>query len=382
MERCGGDRGKGFFWSLDEEHIQSLEDQEAKNSLALQNTGGKEGKAKRKDKGAPLSEPPLKRSIKGDTKGIPLPPPLTTTPLVPKHLKEATTTTSSTPSTTLTTSTTKTPAAAPAATGVFAYNSHPHHSVAIPPTPSVTPATGHIGPALSVPNPYAVLTQAPWGLNRSAAPVSATSTAPGTSAFNSTPPVTSASQLAAPTPATTGLEAPAVPDVVVPLVLGPVPPSHPEFGTAREGYMILHERKLILDPDIFSSLTTDMLAELEKMGASKALVLLTGHMVRVLKERRALERKSGKGRKKAARAKAGNPSSTKGGLDGSTAAPLPDAGSDQLHNAVPAAASKPPAPTTDASSPFVIVDDSEDDGPAPKKRKVDGAVMSSAVALS
>src|SRR5688572_6527164 len=88
MERCGGDRGKGFFWSIDEKHAKTLEEQEQRSQEAAAaaaaglpvNPQDSTGKGRKKDRTANL-EPALKRSIKGDLKGTPLPPPLTSAPL-------------------------------------------------------------------------------------------------------------------------------------------------------------------------------------------------------------------------------------------------------------------------------------------------------------
>jgi forkhead box protein K len=91
MERCAGERGKGFFWSVEEMFIPAFEEQEVKNAqLQLQQASGSTspqvngmkviaGKTK---KGAALSDPPLKRSVKAGSG--PLPPPLTNTPLAMK----------------------------------------------------------------------------------------------------------------------------------------------------------------------------------------------------------------------------------------------------------------------------------------------------------
>lgn len=57
MERCGGDRGKGFFWSIDQKYARGFEEQESKAQQASANGGGhargKDGatKGRKKDKG-------------------------------------------------------------------------------------------------------------------------------------------------------------------------------------------------------------------------------------------------------------------------------------------------------------------------------------------
>ena len=197
-----------------------------------------------------------------------------------------------------------------------------------------------------------------------------------------------------------------VPNVVIPIVLGPIPLTHPDYtpnhpnNSAKEGYMVLHERKLILDPNVFAGLTKEMLTELEKMGARAALAVLTNHMVRALKERRAKERGKERG---------GRRSGGRGGLArkaGKT--PLTNVPSDHTNNMTGAAPEKftevdrgvtnilememkpptsllipDPIPITsqvthsgkssqaESGSPLVVIDDSDNEEPATKKRKVE-----------
>lgn len=158
--------------------------------------------------------------------------------------------------------------------------------------------------------------------------------------------------------------------------------------------MILHERKLILDPDVFSGLTQEMLKELEKMGAMAAVKVLTGHMVRALKERRAKNKnkdksakKAAKAAKKAAAAAAANPSAV--GPTGTTGPDIANATPSELKpphavapvvpTPVPMAGINPAADDVlaDPGSPIIIIDDSEDEGPAAKRRKLnDGGTNS------
>ena len=388
MERCGGDRGKGFFWSIDEKHAQALEEQEARMRQAAANGGGKDGasKGKKKDKGTSLLEPPLKRSVKGDTKGLPLPPPLTNLPLSFK------TTTTASPSPVGTNGASASEAgkssgtsnvitsASPPTTGVFAYPSHPQLSQ------MVTGST--VTPSFAGSNPYAALTQTHWGVHR---PTSGTITE---ASIASTPgdPAKPHTSTQSTTPTSQGQQ-PVVPDVVIPIVLGPIPEAHPDYSpshrnnSAKEGYMILHERKLILDPDVFTGLTPEMLTELEKMGARAALGILTGHMVRALKEKRARERE--KNKDKGAKRGRGPRSGKRGEPPGSpfTKAPLEkrDVGTGgavingETDRVIPQ--STPPGthgqdsnmavPPVDPGSPIIVVVDSDDEGPAMKKRKVD-----------
>lgn len=427
MERCGGDRGKGFFWSVDEKFAQTLEDQESKvkQQVAAAAQGLPSGsnevssKNRRKEKGA-LLEPPLKRSVKGDMKGVPLPPPLTSSPLPFKTLSP----TPIPPATSVTAAANATYTAPAnnanvnAPTGVFAYSSLPHTGqprVNIP-SQGATSTAGYSGTSISGPNPYASLTQANWGLQKPVATPHASSSATPTPAQPNTAaaPTSNPSQ---PPPSTSA----AVPDVVIPIILGPIPPTHPDYApnhpnnSAKEGYMILHERKLILDPDVFAELTTEMLTELEKMGAREALGVLTNHMIRALKERRAKGRGKdkgarrprgggrGTGRKSAVpqsapftnaplerRAPPPNPNSASSqSPDGTSAAPPQGEASGEsklpLGSVAPANPEHVPVPAVqsaqgipveiDPGSPIIVVDDeSEDEGPAAKKRKINGGL--------
>jgi forkhead box protein K len=398
-ERCGGERGKGFFWSVDEKFAQTLEEQEMKAQQAAAAAAqglqpNVETKGKKKDKNARL-EPPLKRSIKGDTKGAPLPPPLTSSPLAFKTTSSTTPTISNAGSTNpastqgnkATGSTTST-INSPASPGVFTYPSQFTHP------------TGYAGSPISGPNPYVNLAQSNWGPQPH----------PGTTVVRpaASTITTTTVQPSVPTQASTGQ--PAVPDVIIPIVLGPIPSTHPDYApghpnnSAKEGYMVLHERKLILDPDVFVELTKEMLEQLEKMGAPTALSILTGHMIRALKERRARERgrdrgtrrPKGHGRGGAARKSgsnhtpatapfaldhsrkisAGNEDETKRVHDGTTGVSNV---LDMNSLVAETSADVPLAPTSDdPGSPLIDIDgDSEDEGPAAKKRKVEGDPITS-----
>lgn len=167
--------------------------------------------------------------------------------------------------------------------------------------------------------------------------------------------------------------------------------------------MVLHERTLILDPDVFSGLTKERLAEIEQMGMRAALGLLTTHMVKALKERRAKER--GKGRERGTRrvrgtGKRGGSAAAGGGpftnaplerrpmgtamdvISGTGVDGNPVAGVVQTKPPTPVVIPVPdPVPMDvgesgqgDVGSPIVIVDDSDDDGPAAKRRKVEAVV--------
>ncbi|CAA7260234.1 unnamed protein product [Cyclocybe aegerita] len=408
-DRCGGDRGKGFFWSVDERYSQTLEEQELKvqQAAAAASQGATSGgavattKIRKKDKGA-LLEPALKRSVKGDMKGAPLPPPLTSSPLTFKTIVHPT----PAPSAAITAAGSASASASggvigstPATTGVFAYPSHPQRRVNLNQQASTTTSI-YSGMPLTGPNPYAALAQPDWATHPNVGGKAHSASTPATGPSSSAQPPVSQPPLAVQT---------TVPDVIIPIVLGPIPPTHPDYApghpnnSAKEGYMVLHERKLILDPDVFAELTKEMLEQLEKMGAPTALSILMGHMIRALKERRARERgkerarrPKGAGRggarkaaavttapftnvpldqkRKLANANAAEASSsgmTPGGNVDINSPTIATRGASTPANPPPDAA-PPPPPSADPGSPLIVVDDdSGDEGPAAKKRKVD-----------
>ncbi|GLB33521.1 putative FORKHEAD [Lyophyllum shimeji] len=399
LERCGGDRGKGFFWKLDEQHSQTLMEQEAKVTQAAA-AGGLQGssegnvRGRKRDKGVAL-EPPLKRSVKGDHKGAPLPPPLTSTPLALKSSPPPTTTATAVPTPAASTSTappsTKVTTTTPATTGVFAYSTHPHHANAAPlPSPNTS---GYSGTPMTTPNPYAAWTMHPMSTAGGTAQKQVTSVTPASASPRTEPPPSSSS--ASPVPPTPSQQPPAptthppppgqagvppVLDVNLPIVLGPIPLR---TLTTHLCILIILRRR-----DVFGGLTKETLANLEKMGTMAALQVLKEHMVKALKERRA----KGRGRVKRMRG-----SGKKSGAPGANTT-----AATQVTNASNTLEQKPPvvessvAPTaaaldsllrpagnpttvvavTDPGSPIVIVDDSEDDGPAAKRRKVDEVMAS------
>lgn len=403
-DRCGGERGKGFFWSVDENFAQTLEEQELKAQQAAAAAAqglNVETKSKKKDKGL-LLEPPLKRSIKGDTKGAPLPPPLTSSPLAFKAISTATTSKDG--------QSNRLPSTIPT-TGVFPYPSNSSHSTT---QQTGSQSAGYSELSINGPNPYA----SSWASHANVA-----STVPISGSSISIPGETT---VATHPPAATPVSAnqPAVPDVTIPIVIGPIPPTHPDYvsgcpnNSAKEGYMVLHERKLILDPSVFGELTKEMLDQLEKMGAPTALQILTMHMIRVLKERRARER----GKDRAARKPKGNGPNrraavvtsgpftkvpldeTRKAIDGNTESkPLDiertgqtfaepnEATKDTSLSSSRSALTEPILGSVDAplalgsvpadpGSPIIDIDgDSEDEGPAAKKRKVEGGLIVTAV---
>ncbi|OAX39161.1 hypothetical protein K503DRAFT_856219 [Rhizopogon vinicolor AM-OR11-026] len=354
MERSSGERGKGFYWSVDEQYEHMFEEQEARSQAASSSTGGKDGKGRKKEKAVPL-EPALKRSVKGDIKGGPLPPALTTTPKFSN-------------SSVLQTS--------------------PFTTVPLTNTFSTTPSV-KTEPSME-PNLTSTVPSVPQITSPSAAPalVAAPSSEDSACAVS-----TSASAPFSALPAS----------VCLPIIVGPVPPSHPSSSNPEQAQpIILHNNTLILSPTIFSHLSPEQLRELETLGAQKALEILQGHIVRYLKE------KMTRGRGRAKRGRGG-----RGGMQGPrdskapppggpfTTTPLPPRTSQPVmapgfgsaQTQVPAAhppsaetvptsvAEKPPvpvpitapAPFPRSESPIIVVDDldSADEGPAMKKRRLD-----------
>ncbi|KAL1732732.1 hypothetical protein EV714DRAFT_270362 [Schizophyllum commune] len=386
-ERCGGDRGKGFFWSLDEDYEQNFIDQEARAA----------NEAKKKVK----AEQPPKRVVKNEP-----PPPLMTSTPRPLPVKTAPasgsgagagTSTAGTPATpatgTMTVPMTQTTAVS-GTTGVFAYNAH---------------ALGQ-----RQPNPYSFMTAQPWTFpatttpaqSSTAAQQSSASPAPtalstlpsasvtprpaASSVASPPPPATSqpapisstTASTSTPTPAATSTPAPAakstptIPDVVIPITLGPIPPTHPDhvpnapYNSAKEGYMILHERALVLDPRIFGGLGAARLDELGKLGARRALGELTGVMVRVLKERRE-ERRARKAGKRARKEGKGEGKAGGAGVGGGKAAGGKGSGKTIGQGAMPPTIVMDPTPSGEDT--IVVVDDDDEaeaGAPVAKKARV------------
>ena len=318
-----------------------FEEQEARAATSAA-TGGKDSKVGgRKGKTAGALEPPLKRSVRGEPKGTPLPPPLTSTPLVFK--KEA----------------------------VQPLSGSASEST-VPGTLQQTPSTG---PLRS------------HELANAAQPTS-TQDASGISHIEPSSATPSASSI------------PAIPaSVILPIIVGPVPASHPSASSSdAQGTnsatphlstppIVLHENQLILNPTIFSHLTPAQLRELEALGAQKALEILQGHIVRFLKERIKTEgRARGRGRGK--RARGGTHSHSGAQMERKerppqstvlfTTTPLPTRSAPPPMDALLPTPSPSGASDTQAeaepspSSPIVVVDDDEpSDCPAPKRRRLE-----------
>ena len=348
MERSAGERGKGFYWTVEADCERMFEEQEARAATSAA-TGGKDSKiGGRKGKTAGVLEPPLKRSVRGEPKGTPLPPPLTSTPLVFK----------------------KETALQPVSGSAFESTVKVEDPVA---PASTSPLRSH-EPA------------------NAAQPTSTPLTSVSTQATSGTSHVDPSSAV----PLASSI--PSIPvSVILPIIVGPVPASHPSASASEtQGTnsavphlstppIVLHENQLILNPTIFSHLTPAQLRELEALGAQKALEILQGHIVRFLKERIKTEgRTRGRGRGKRTRGAAPShadaqaerkekpppvlftttPLLTRSApppMDALLPTPSPSGASDTQAEAE----ASPP-------SPIVVVDDDESsDCPAPKRRRLE-----------
>lgn len=260
LERCAGERGKGFFWSNDPRFEHQFEDQEGRGSANA--TGGAKDPSKAKGKGSKVLEPPLKRSVKGDPK-TPLPPPLTSIPL-------------------------------PAFSSSLS-NQNPSTQ-----RQATTVAQSHLSeakPSSSVKEePMTVLESSSAQMNMTSSP-SRKHEDPNTASFQA---ATSAANAQMPT-------IPSDMNMRVPIVIGSTSPSSapsdPLSGKAStfdlsSPPISLQRDTIILNPAIFSSLTPEQLKELESLGAKKAIEILQSYIVRFLKERIKTEGAKAKGKKK------------------------------------------------------------------------------------
>lgn len=324
VERGPDEKGKGALWSVDPQFERTFEEQEARK-LAEGKAGGKKGKA-------PL-EPPLKRSIKGDTKGAPLPPPLTSTPLVMK----------TTFNHTINTMHVTRPQSMPVAKVESAATPASLQSLHMTPT---------FQPILS--------TKLSQGPSASAQPT----TMPG-----STPAPPQASSSVPPIPAS----------VRLPITIGPVPSSSPEASNPEPKPIVLHQNTLILNPTIFAHLTPQHLRDLEALGAQKALEILQGHIVQFYKEKLRAEGGRGRGRGRGRRPRGGGsqgplrPAAPEGLF---VTTPLPSRAAKQepqvnIADAPPMASLQPPSDERPDSPVIVIDDDDEDDAPASKRPRLE-----------
>jgi forkhead box protein K len=324
-----------------------FEEQEARAATSAA-AGGKDSKVGgRKGKSAAALEPPFKRSVRGEPKGAPLPPPLTSIPLVFK--KEI------------------------APESVSGLTVKVEASLDSQQTASIAPAD----------STSAQLTSSP-----------STSTSPQITG------VTSPAEHSTTSPSASSI--PPIPaSVILPIIVGPVPAAHPSAasndaqGTNSAAShlstppIVLHENQLILNPTIFSHLTPAQLRELEALGAQKALEILQGHIVRFLKERIKTEgRARGRGRG-GKRTRGAGPGSAGAQTERKekplpstgpfTTTPLPTRSAPPLMDALLPTPSPSGGSETqvdaDANppSPIVVVDDDDEpsDCPAPKRRRLD-----------
>ncbi|OJT10535.1 Fork-head transcriptional regulator 2 [Trametes pubescens] len=368
--RSKEEKGKGALWMVDDAHEHTFEELDARKQNVLVGgvvtkdgkIGGKKGKAV-----VPL-EPPLRRSVKGDSKGVPLPPPLTSIPLALK---------SSTPTFPSSSASSSSP---PLTTAPAPVKTEPVTVSYIPSPPSNTQASFHAtAPAASMPLSTGVLST-------------------GHTIGNVAPSQALPSSSAAPTPSSF----PTIPaSVRIPIVVGPVPSTTATGGApAPPKPIVLHENTLILNPEIFSHLTPQHLLDLEALGAQKALEILQAYIVRYYKEKLKAEGGRGRGRGRPRRGRggatgrgstpAGSVARTDTPMNGPfTTAPLPPRVSkstvpspavpgtgQDFSGAPPPASSEPPA---DAPSPIVVIDDDEDDAaeqePVAKRRRLEEPVI-------
>ena len=344
---------------MDEAHEQSFEELDARKSGANNVSGGKDSKqAGKKGKVVVPLEPPLKRSVKGDLKGAPLPPPLTSAPLAFK---------------------TTNPAVPPRQTPT----SFAHAPTAPTAAPSVKTEDAPAVLALTQISPSPAALE-PSGLVQPSQPGTSAAPPPSSGAASTTP-------------------FPAVPaSVRIPILVGPVPAAHASSGSPPKP-IVLHENTLILNPEIFSHLTPQHLQDLEALGAQKALEILQAYIVRYYKEKLRAEGGRGRGRGRPRRGRGGPPAGRGAGAVAGTSsgpgraetnvagpfttAPLPPRGPKPASAQSPlpagaeeglvgsiAAVAEPPV---DAPSPILVVDDDEDDDfpePAAKRRRLEEPV--------
>ena len=332
MERSQGERGKGYYWSIDENYEHIVLEQDAKLEQTL--SAANREKAK-KNKG-------------------PLPPPLTSQPLASKAVAN--------PNGPLTSTFRALPAPTPTATIVKVEHTN-------------LPFTNHtlqpMGPGIpypSIPANTLLVTHSQQTPQQSV-------------------PVPSSSSHS-----TTGGKAPGVPAIVrIPIIVGPVPDSYVPSPTSELSAttsphlptppIVLHENTLILNPTIFGHLTGEQLKGLETLGAQKALEILQGYIVRFLKERIKTESGRGRGRggtgvRGRGRGRGGPPGAGAGrsqvkaeGEEGSAKQPIAASQPETVTNPF-----QPVKPAPGGDDEDVMVDiegDTDDTERASKRRRVD-----------
>lgn len=322
VERGPDEKGKGALWSVDPQFEHTFEEQEARKQAEAKGLG-------KKGKGAPL-DPPLKRSVKGDAKG-PLPPPLTSAPLVMKTSFSHTMNTSHVP---------------PPVPGT---RPEPTATPAPPPPMSAVPS-------MLPPHPMQPAQSSSTPVQPAQAQASAS---PAPQPSSSIPPIP--------------------PSVRLPIVVGPIPSSSPEASTTDPKPIVLHQNTLILNPTIFSHLTPQQLRDLEALGAQKALEILQGYIVRFYKEKLRAEGGRGRGRGRGRRPRGGGsqgPSRPQApeGLFVTTPLPSRAPQPEQPSGAseAPPMASLQPPPERAESPVIIIDDDDEEDSHVAKRPRLDG----------
>lgn len=144
------------------------------------------------------------------------------------------------------------------------------------------------------------------------------------------------------------------PALRVPITVGPLPPSYNPPPTAsgevaKRAPIVLHENALILDPVVFGTLAPARLAVLEAQGVQAALDQLQLHLVAFLREKR------GVGSKKRNKKKGQPPAGQH------VVSPTPGGAGTALWS-VPQ--------QLEGTEELIVVDDSGEEGPAAKKRRV------------
>lgn len=327
MERCAGERGKGFFWSIDPRHEHVL----------------KKDLEKGKGKNAKMLEPALKRSVKGDT-SQPLPPPLITAP----------------------------------------HHSNPISYHAPPPrTKSVLQRTPS---DTQEPGASTIIDQKPILSN--VAPIPAFPLRFEMEEIPSSTKQANRLEQSSPINPIAGTDMPAIPsDIVIPIVIGSIPSAN--SSDVSKPIALQHDT-IILNPTIFSSLTPEQLEGLGTLGAKKAIEILQSYIVRFLKEKRktdSKEKKKSKKKKKetkeaASGAEMGNTSEAAVGVGSAAGEAIsvsksssaePKAlspTSDMIRSVAPLRISTPPP--LDASTTLEEIDImGEDDEPSLKRRRMD-----------
>ncbi|KAF8761257.1 hypothetical protein RHS01_00496, partial [Rhizoctonia solani] len=151
------------------------------------------------------------------------------------------------------------------------------------PTPmvSTTAPSARVSMPMPVPTPPAPTT--PVTLTPTALTASAPAPAP-----MSAPTPTPTPQ----TPAHASTSSADLSKVSIPIVVAPLPDSYvPPPGSTPTPYMVLHEQKLWLSPEVFGKLTEERLAELRKLGMREVISTLQADIVQYLK----LKMRSGPG---------------------------------------------------------------------------------------